>query len=248
MVHNLAKHDDSMSYYKTPKELSTAVQDRIVSTETVMDVGCGLSPMTYFKPKLHILVEPWHEYSDILASQNAHNKSVLIIRQWALEALKSFADNSVDSIFLIDVIEHMEKDVGFEVLKECERVARNQVIIFTPLGFMPQEIHDKDAWGLSGGSVQEHKSGWLPEDFCGNWEFHICEKFHTHDFANKKLPKSYGAFYAILNLDEFVPSDSIESLRAVNRDYVLEQQLKRYQNFPLIKIARKIRQFLLGLR
>ena len=190
-------------YYHLPEQLLSAVEKVIKETEIVADLGCGIMPMNYFRPKLHFLIEPWKEYTDILSHRNSSDKSIIILRMKALEALSGFADNSLDSIFLLDVIEHLDKEEGLQVLAQCERVAREQIIIFTPYGFMQQHINpsEKDGWGLSGHDFQEHRSGWLPSDFSSEWSFYICHEFHHVDHHNIPLEKPFGAFFAIRNFE-----------------------------------------------
>ena len=135
------------------------VVEHIQQTRIALDIGCGIRPQTYIVPEVLICVEPYSEYIEILKKTLAET-STLILPLNALEALNILPNHSVDSIFMIDVIEHMSKEDGLLVLEQCNRVAREQIIIYTPLGFMPQEVHGKlDAWGLDGGSWQEHKSG-----------------------------------------------------------------------------------------
>lgn len=194
-----------MQYFDAPSEIISAAEKMVIDTDIVLDIGCGIVPMSYFRPKLHIMMEPWHEYSDILSYRHAGDKSVIILRQNALDGLTTFSDQSVDSIFMLDVIEHMPKAVGLKVLEECERVARQQIVVFTTLGFMPQHVdlqNEKDGWGLNGAEVQEHLSGWMPDDFPRTYNFLICEQFHMVDFRGKKLPQPFGAFYAVCNLQE----------------------------------------------
>jgi len=189
-------------YYEKPFEILQAVEKAIKETDVVLDIGCGIRPMSYFRPKLHILVEPHQEYVDILNYRNSGDKSVITLNQNALEALIHFASQSVDSIFLLDVIEHINKEEGLKIIQECERVAREQIVIFTPLGFMPQHVHGVDAWGLNGGTFQEHISGWLPADFNADWSLHLCEEYHNHDAEGKQLKKPFGAFFAIKNMNK----------------------------------------------
>ena len=108
----------------------------------------------------------------------------------------------MDSVFLIDVVEHLEKNEGKVLLKEVDRVARKQIVIFTPLGFMPQhiELDKRDRWGLHGGDFQEHKSGWLPNEFSPEWEIYVCKEYHSLDDDGNPLEQSFGAFYAIKNI------------------------------------------------
>lgn len=251
-------------FFDTPLELETAIKIAVKETDVVLDIGCGIAPMNYFRPKLHLMVEPWKEYSDILTHRYSGDKSILIIRTGALEALRELADNSVDTIFLLDVIEHLEKEIGQQVIIETERVAREQIVIFTPLGFMPQHVEsgEVDGWGLGGNSVQEHLSGWEPEDFGKEWSFYICEGFHSVDFKNNPLEQTYGAFYAIRNFKEkttstpekfsdfrrMLPSE-IEVQRLNSRIEILENTRIQYEDLlnsrgmKCINLVRKVKTF-----
>lgn len=217
-------------YFETATELLSAVEKTVRETDVVVDIGCGIAPMNYFRPKLHLMVEPWKEYSDILAYRHSGDKSVIIIRTSALESLCQLADNSVDSIFLLDVIEHLEKEVGRQVIIESERVAREQIVIFTPLGFMPQHMESSqpDGWGLGGSTVQEHRSGWEPEDFSAAWSFYICKDFHSVDFKGERLDQAYGAFYAVRNFEAKVIS-APEKMPDFRRPLPSEQEVGRLQ-------------------
>lgn len=191
-------------YFQNPDQLMAAAKEHIVETDVALDIGCGIVPMNYFRPKLHIMAEPWHEYSAVLRQRHHEDKSVLIISLGALEVLQSLQSDSVDSIFMLDVIEHLDKALGKQVISEIERVCRRQAILFTPLGFMPQHMEngEKDAWGFSGAEMQEHKSGWLPEDFGQEWHFLVCEEFHKQKFNGNELEKPFGAFFAIRDFKE----------------------------------------------
>ena len=207
----------NVKYYPDEQSIISSIDNLVKETDIVLDIGCGIVPINYFRPKLHIMVEPWEEYANILSHRHGDDKSVFIIKLGALETLSVLQPNSVDSIFLLDVIEHLEKDVGLKIITEIERVARKQAVIFTPFGFMPQHVEagEKDAWGLSGGEMQEHKSGWFPENFGLNWEFHVCESYHSKKIDGEALEKIYGAFFAIRNFDKKVSTlpDSIPNIR-----------------------------------
>jgi Methyltransferase domain len=226
----LMNNKQNIQYYNAAQDLLDAIDKAVEPTEVVADIGCGIVPMNYFRPKLHFLIEPWKEYSDILSHRHTDDKSVVILRVGALEALKMFADNSVDSIFLLDVIEHLDKEEGVKVLKEMERVARRQIVIFTPLGFMPQHMEsgEQDGWGLSGIEVQEHRSGWLPEDFSPAYTFYICEEFHKVDYKSELLAKPFGAFYAVANLEK-TGVNAPEILSDIRRILPAERELQQLQ-------------------
>lgn len=182
------------------QELMETARRRLTQVRTVLDIGCGIRPQQMLKPLIHICCEPFSQYVDKLLNDCAgvHDRNYVILNAGWREAVELFPQQSVDTVFLIDVVEHLEKDEALELLHRTQALARRQVVIFTPLGFMPQ-VHDngKDAWGMDGVAWQEHRSGWLPEDFDASWEVIVAEEFHTVDSLLRKLETPYGALWAI---------------------------------------------------
>jgi hypothetical protein len=133
----------------------------LIPRGTVLDVGAGIRPMNWYRPKHHICVEPYGPYAERL-----REKGFEVIQQTALEALQKIAVRSVGAIYLLDVIEHMTRAEGAEVLRQALRIDPWQIAVFTPHGFVEQH---GDAWGLGGEEWQEHRSGWTAKDFQG-WE------------------------------------------------------------------------------
>ena len=185
-------------------ELFPKAIEQLQKVDIVLDIGCGIRPQNYICPLVHICCEPFEEYSEILidkANQQTDRHFIVLKTGWE-EAIKLFAPKSVDTIFLLDVIEHLEKEKGEELLRLTESIARKQVVIFTPLGYVPQEHPDGiDAWGLNGGAWQEHKSGWLPNDFNDSWDIYACKEFHFIDHNGNPFNNPYGAFWAIKTFD-----------------------------------------------
>lgn len=173
----------------------------IVRSEIVIDIGCGIRPETFFEPSVHICIEPFDQYRKVIKPYFPNNSNVIFIKTDALNGIKGFDDDSVDTVFVMDVIEHLTKKDGLKLIKEADRVARKQVVIFTPLGFYPmfyKKTGDKDAWGLGGTDVQEHQSGWMPKDFDKTWDFYICKDCHESFLPDEKAKgKRYSAFMAI---------------------------------------------------
>lgn len=190
------------SYFASVQALENAASEAIAHTEVVLDIGCGIRPMTRFEPKVHLCLEPFGAYTKILQRRFARMPGVIPLQAGALEGLALLPDRSVDSIFLLDVIEHMPKDYGLDVLRHCERVARRQIVVATPLGFMPQvhEAGEMDGWGVSHNKLQDHLSGWEPEDFGEGWRFLVCNEYHTIDAKGHPLEKPFGSFYAIRDI------------------------------------------------
>jgi hypothetical protein len=175
----------------------TAVS-KLEHTDVVIDIGCGIKPQSFIKPSIHICCEPFDRYVTHLQKHFGHDRRYIIIKATWAEAVRIFPPKSVDTVFLIDVVEHLVKEEGISLIKPTENLARRQVAVFTPLGFFPQEHPDgKDAWGLDGGEWQTHRSGWYPEDFDDSWAVYAAKAFHIVDNMNRPLEQPFGAFWAI---------------------------------------------------
>lgn len=187
--------------YESREDFWNAAHKAIVQTDSVLDIGPWIRPQTLISPVVHICCEPYAEYAQKILQKNPKTKEFVVLNVGWQQAMDIFPDASVDTVITMDVIEHLTKSEGIELLKRTVKKARRQVVIFTPLGFMPQEAPEgmKDGWWLSGAEWQKHKSGWLPEDFWEDWEIFVCENFHFFDaITGEKFEKPYGAMFAIL--------------------------------------------------
>lgn len=184
-----------ITLYETGQDLLDAVQWMVTPAETVLDIGCGIMPETFVKPlRLHILADPDREYTQILRERYGDNPRYFILCGPGHEIVSQFLTRSVDSVFSMDVIEHMPKAMGKELIEDMERVARRQVVLFTPLGFLPQS---SDVWGYHAHELQTHRSGWMPEDFDDSWRTLICRQFHTMDHHGDKRDEPCGAMFCV---------------------------------------------------
>jgi len=190
-------------HWYTKDDLLKSILNKIKKVDIILDIGCGIIPQEYMKPKVHICCDPFIQYLKCLKNNIENSKDryyIFINANWS-EVIKIFPEKSVDSIFILDVVEHLDKKEGMKLLKETEKIAKEQIIIFTPLGFLPQKHDDnKDGWGLEGSEWQEHKSGWMPEDFDDKWEIYATKEFHYESDMYVKFPEPYGAFFAIKNI------------------------------------------------
>ncbi|MGD0294700.1 MAG: hypothetical protein ABSB30_12665 [Terracidiphilus sp.] len=189
----------------TWKQAQRALISQIKRTHVLLDIGPGIQPKRYMLPAVHICVEPCREYVSYLLKQTVttgDDRNYVVLNCGWREALPLFLPGSVDSIFLIDVVEHLEKQEGAELLRRTIPLARRQVVIVTPYGFMPQHHEDgRDLWGFHGGSWQEHRSGWDERDFDETWDIYVVPEFYTRDNQGKPLDQPCGYMLAILNLD-----------------------------------------------
>ncbi|MBE9203875.1 class I SAM-dependent methyltransferase [Synechocystis salina LEGE 06099] len=173
--------------------------------DSVLDIGCAFRPQEYIESKVHICCEPYSEYMDRLIVEKSNDSKYVFVNCDLKELDKIFPAGSVDSAILNDVIEHAEKEVGLRALAVLKKIVRQQIIVFTPLGFMSQESEQKglDQWGMGGAVWQEHLSGWLPADFPEEegWQIIVCKDYHQVDGYGRPLDKPFGAMYAILSND-----------------------------------------------
>lgn len=218
------------------EEANIAVGGEVIQTEIVLDVGPGIQPQAYFQPRIHICVEPYLPYIERLRQNTSDDSSYVFLNCTWDVAMTILPDKSVDSIFALDVLEHLEKEEGRQFLERAEKIARRQIVIFTPLGFYPQAYDDPsekhDRWGMEGGYWQTHRSGWRPEDFGKGWEFVCCEAYHFIDQNEQPLEKPFGAIWAFRNLETtkgktMAYSDRNEASLTSKGIYFIRHVLKR---------------------
>lgn len=219
------------------EDLMPAAAARLRRVHTVLDIGPGIRPQTLVSGFLHVCVEPYRPYAELLSRE--HPDYVVLNCTWS-QALKLLPSDSVDTVVLLDVIEHLEKPEGARLLEQTIRLARSQVVVYTPLGFMPQgENEPKDAWGMDGTDWQVHRSGWSPEDF-PDWDILACERYHLQDAYGRQLEEPHGAFFAIcergVTVDPETQNELLASLALKNRTY--EQSTSWRVTRPLRAIGR----------
>jgi hypothetical protein len=185
-------------------ELIDQVSKKVLPTNIVLDVGAGIRPQALFVPTVHLIVEPHQPYIEkTMKHPDEISRRVFLKGTWD-EIMPFLPDKSVDTVFAVDVIEHLEKEDGMRFIREAERVAKIQIVIFTPLGLYPQSYESEqatDRWGMDGGYWQGHRSGWEPGDFTSDWEFLACEAFHLTDQHGESLEQPFGAFWAIKTME-----------------------------------------------
>jgi hypothetical protein len=131
----------------------------LIEVDKVLDIGVGLRPMGWYVPKKYVCAEPYEGYAEKLRAAGFN-----VVPLTALDMLKGTLPGDFDAIYLLDVIEHMERIEGLRVLELAFETKPKQVVVSTPNGFLAQH---GDAWGLGGEYWQEHRSGWTPADFPG---------------------------------------------------------------------------------
>lgn len=188
------------------------IAGKIRDVDVVLDLGPGIAPQAYLTRSVHICVDAHRPYLERVRRERADDpRYVLLNARWD-EAIAMFPDKSVDSVFALDFIEHLEKADGLRMLREAERVARQQIVVFTPHGFFPQSYDDPakpDRWGMDGGYWQTHRSGWAPEDFGDDWDILICPDCIQLDQDNQRMPRPMPALWALRTLSPPAPRQHV---------------------------------------
>lgn len=207
-------------------ELRRAITEVVQPSDLVLDVGCGIRPQNFCHPLVHICIEPYSEYvRELLIKTQLDPRFVILNGRWD-QVCPLLPENSVDIVFALDFIEHLEKESGFAFLKEAKRIAKKQVVVYTPFGYYPQEYttNSQDRWGLNGGEWQTHRSGWGPSDFGDEWQLFCCKNYHDKDQNGQKLDEPIGVIWAICDIS---PSHEHSQSNYTNMLSSLIKALKR---------------------
>jgi hypothetical protein len=202
--HNAGRNDRSdvgPTIAVSLNELTAMASRKLLPADVVLDIGCGIHPQPYVDAPIHICCEPCEEYLHRLSVERGGDRKHVFLRAGLTEAVRLFPARSVDSIFMLDVIEHLDRPEALSGLKGVLRIARKQVIVFTPLGFMAQDpvVVGVDPWGMSGEEWHRHKSGWTPSDFRyeEGWDVMVCKDVFRNDAYGRPLSNPIGAMWAI---------------------------------------------------
>ncbi|MFI5260385.1 MAG: glycosyltransferase [Candidatus Paceibacteria bacterium] len=132
----------------------TLLQKETRGFESILDLGCGYnSPVQHLTIPRKVGVEAFPEYLEESRKKAIHSEYI------AEDILTvAFLPRSFDIVFASEVIEHVGKEEGEELLDNMEKWAAKKVILTTPNGFLSQHGFDDNA-------LQEHKSGWTVSDF-----------------------------------------------------------------------------------
>ncbi len=132
--------------------LTATLRKELEGCDSVLDLGCGpSSPIQFCKVKYSVGVETYIPY--IKESKKSHIHSTYINKE--ISQL-NFKTKSFDAVIMIDVLEHLKKEEGNDLLKKIEKWARKKIIINTPNGFLP-------AFDTTN-HYQTHISGWNIEE------------------------------------------------------------------------------------
>jgi len=133
------------------------------NSQSVLDLGCGQGqPMLIIKDaqskkKLDIKSVGVDEFLPNIKFCKSHKIYDMCIHSDIRKV--RFKPKSFDTVLLLDVLEHLERQDGTKILEKIETIGRKQIIVFTPVGFQPQakSLVNKNP-------LEAHKSGWSPDE------------------------------------------------------------------------------------
>ena len=138
------------------------LQKELAGCDTVLDLGCGYdSPIQYCRVPFSVGVELFDPYLEESKKKGIHNEYIKAdVRKIG------FRPRSFDAAVALDLLEHLTKDEGAELLCKMESWAKKKVVVFTTNGYLLQGPCD-------GNYLQEHKSGWRVDEL-GELGYKVC--------------------------------------------------------------------------
>ena len=138
------------------------LRKELAGCNTVLDLGCGYdSPIQYCRVPFSVGVELFDPYLEESKKKGIHNEYIKAdVRKI------EFRPRSFDAAVALDLLEHLTKDEGAELLCKMESWAKKKVVVFTTNGYLLQGPCD-------GNYLQEHKSGWRVDEL-GGLGYKVC--------------------------------------------------------------------------
>jgi hypothetical protein len=140
-------------YLKLFPDVTIFLRNELSGCDTVLDLGCGHhSLIQYCKVPSSVgleLFEPSLQESKRKGIHSDYIKADLTSVE--------FKPNSFDAVIALEVLEHLSKQEGTELLAKMESWARKKVIITAPNGYIWQDAYDNNKF-------QEHRSGWSADE------------------------------------------------------------------------------------
>ncbi len=91
-----------------------------------------------------------------------------------LKDVKTFYVGRYDVITMLDIIEHLPKDIGLRIINNAQENAYFRILIWLPIGVCPQG-------DLEGNPLQVHQSTWEAKELEDlGFQVKVYKNYHTH--------------------------------------------------------------------
>jgi hypothetical protein len=145
--------------------LNNWINSNTVNSKTVIELGS-----MFFEKLSHVSstvetkvgIEIWEPY---LKSEVDHFgkpvfKDCIKIHGDVLNYRNLVKDYSFDTVMIVDVLEHFDKDIAFKLINDLKEDF-NKIILMVPSGEFPQDV---DHSGFGAHEFQKHRSSWYQAD------------------------------------------------------------------------------------
>ena len=149
--------------------LGVIIQKQISKRDIVLDVGCGImqatmdtiktqTPNKDLKCRAVLGIDAFVPYLERIKDR----PGIMVIAASVTDPdfWKQFLPNSFDVVLATDIIEHLNQNEATELIKQCERIARKCVILYTPVRFYDNSENTEGVkeYGIdSPNPLQRHK-------------------------------------------------------------------------------------------
>jgi hypothetical protein len=135
--------------------LQTNLSNIMKDCSSIADLGCGSRSTVKMciQNKRLIAIDAWFPVCNVIKSQPI----VSSVCQAIIPPIP-LRSSSVDAVVILQVLEHLTKDQGYQLLNDAGRVARRKIVITTPNGFVGQGSYGCNPY-------QQHICGWSPQEF-----------------------------------------------------------------------------------
>jgi hypothetical protein len=167
-----------MEFEKKYIELDNWINEKTASSKSVVELGAGFfNRLSNVNNNciVRIGIEIYKPYID-----NATYHNCIKINGDALKYKELLKNTSLDTVMIIDVLEHFEKDVAYKLISNLKKDFK-KIILMLPYGLFEQH---EDITGFGGHEYQTHKSFWYKEDV-EKLKFNenvIDETFHSYKY------------------------------------------------------------------
>ncbi len=127
------------------------LENELTNCKSVLDIGCSAySPIRFLTLSFSYSVGV-----DLCKTYIKESKQLNIHDDYVYSDIRhmNFKENSFDVVLALDVLEHLRKEEGSELIENMEKWAKRKIIVFTTNGFVEQDEYDENPF-------QHHKSGW----------------------------------------------------------------------------------------
>lgn len=133
------------------------IKRSLIGTTTMLDIGCGdgrfMAEINADKSYEVTGIELFEPYIKKAKKKKVYKK---IIKEDITKI--TLQKNSYDAVHTSQVLEHLKKKEGIQLLDKMEKAASKVIVIGTPNGAFHQDAYD-------GNHLQEHLSAWHIDDF-----------------------------------------------------------------------------------